>query len=175
MSLEPLPSRIEADFPPRQLPEFILSKYYPSLDGFRALACLAVIISHLAFGIRGRPLDFLGDWGVDFFFVLSGFLITTLLIKEQGTHGSISLSLFYTRRALRIIPAAMIFLILMLGLNSIYRLGIPYHDFAAAALYVKNLPLNLSSGPKSSWYLAHFWSPRRRRAILSGGAGVAVD
>src|SRR5271165_141079 len=71
-----------------------------SLDGLRAVAILAVVLYHAA----GRI--FPGGWsGVDVFFVLSGFLITTLLRREIEATGGISFSKFYVRRALRLAPA----------------------------------------------------------------------
>lgn len=70
-----------------------------ALDGVRAVAILAVLAHHGSYGIaRG------GFLGVDLFFVLSGFLITHLLVREWGRHGRISLAGFYARRALRILP-----------------------------------------------------------------------
>jgi peptidoglycan/LPS O-acetylase OafA/YrhL len=70
------------------------------LDGLRALAVLAVVAYHLGFGgARG------GFLGVDIFFVLSGFLITTLLLEEHHETGRISLGAFWARRARRLLPA----------------------------------------------------------------------
>jgi peptidoglycan/LPS O-acetylase OafA/YrhL len=73
--------------------------YRPALDGLRGLAILGVIFRH-AFGV---PLG--GGFGVDLFFVLSGFLITTLLLEERERTGTISFRAFYRRRALRLLPA----------------------------------------------------------------------
>lgn len=74
-----------------------------SLDGVRALAVLLVVAFHVS--VPGAAGGFLG---VDVFFVLSGFLITTLLIKELGTTGRIDLGRFWARRALRLLPAALL-------------------------------------------------------------------
>ncbi len=72
----------------------------PALDGLRALAIIAVLLYHAGFGFaRG------GFLGVDAFFVLSGFLITGLLVGEHTKTGSISLRRFYVRRARRLLPA----------------------------------------------------------------------
>jgi peptidoglycan/LPS O-acetylase OafA/YrhL len=73
--------------------------YRPALDGVRAIAISAVVSMH-AFGWPGE-----GALGVDLFFVLSGFLITTLLLEEQQSRGRISLVGFYWRRARRLLPA----------------------------------------------------------------------
>jgi peptidoglycan/LPS O-acetylase OafA/YrhL len=74
--------------------------YRPSLDGLRGLAIIAVVADHTR--------QFSNRWafiGVDAFFVLSGFLITTLLLEEWDRFDSISLKSFYLRRALRLLPA----------------------------------------------------------------------
>ena len=74
------------------------------LDGLRALAVTAVVWHHTHPGFAGFPLTVKGFLGVDVFFVLSGFLITTLLLDEQAHSGRISLRHFYLRRSLRIFP-----------------------------------------------------------------------
>lgn len=82
---------------------FLSRKYFTALDGLRAVSVIAVIWHHTAGanmgGILGR-----GDLGVDFFFAISGFLITTLLLREYRDKGRISLPQFYLRRTLRIFP-----------------------------------------------------------------------
>jgi peptidoglycan/LPS O-acetylase OafA/YrhL len=84
-----------------------------SLDGLRALAVLVVMGAHaeLTFFVGGGV-------GVDVFFTLSGFLITTLLLQEWRREGRVSLRMFYARRALRLLPA----LVLCLALVSAYSL-----------------------------------------------------
>lgn len=75
--------------------------YLPALDGLRAFAVTAVMLGHF-WTYRYFP----GGWeGVDIFFVLSGFLITTLIYEERVTTGRFSFSKFYKRRALRLFPA----------------------------------------------------------------------
>ncbi len=76
------------------------SKYLPSIDSLRALAVLAVIIYHV--DVNYLPGGFLG---VDLFFVLSGYLISSLIIKEHRKTGSLNLYNFYIRRARRLLPA----------------------------------------------------------------------
>ena len=83
--------------------------YRPELDGLRGLSILLIYIHHLYYPIL--PGGFLG---VDIFFVLSGFLITCLLIEEWDRECSISLKNFYIRRVLRLIPA-LLFLIIIVG------------------------------------------------------------
>ncbi|HEY4660041.1 MAG TPA: acyltransferase family protein, partial [Terriglobales bacterium] len=82
----------------------------PSLDGIRAVAVALVVFYHL--GIPGVP----GGMGVLMFFVLSGFLITWLLLKEEERFGHISLKLFYARRTLRIFPAFYVYWFLIIAL-----------------------------------------------------------
>ena len=79
--------------------------YQPSLDGLRGVAVLAVMTYHSGL-IRG------GFLGVDMFFSLSGFLITRLLLQERAATGAINLKGFYVRRALRLLPALIVFLLL---------------------------------------------------------------
>jgi peptidoglycan/LPS O-acetylase OafA/YrhL len=77
-----------------------------ALDGLRGTAVAAVVVNHL------RPNALPGGWlGVDIFFVLSGYLITTLLLREHGGRGRLDLGHFYSRRARRLLPA----LFLLLG------------------------------------------------------------
>ncbi|MGZ6885095.1 MAG: acyltransferase family protein [Acidimicrobiia bacterium] len=111
--------------------------YQPALDGLRALAVAAVIAYHL-----GYPWAQGGFLGVDAFFVLSGFLITSLLLAERGDAGRISLRGFWSRRARRLLPA----LFLMLTVVCIYaawnvpalQLGTLRDDALASVFYVAN-------------------------------------
>ena len=81
-------------------------KYVPELDGLRALAVWLVMLFH-----AGAPL-MAGGWvGVDVFFVLSGFLITTLLIAEERKYGLVLLGEFWIRRMLRLLPAYYLYLV----------------------------------------------------------------
>lgn len=93
-----------------------------------------------------------GNIGVHLFFVLSGFLITTLLLKEKLRNGRISLPYFYVRRVLRILPVAYLFLLVLFVLNSVFNLHITILDFLRSACFVNNLPV------QSSHYTAHYWS-----------------
>lgn len=79
----------------------------PGLDGLRGVAVLAVMLYHFDATHRWLPG---GSLGVDIFFVLSGFLITTLLLEERGQSGGVSLLRFYQRRARRLLPALFFFL-----------------------------------------------------------------
>ncbi|HWE70266.1 MAG TPA: acyltransferase [Acidimicrobiales bacterium] len=83
-------------------------RYIPSLDGLRALAVAGVIAYHFNFHWANG-----GYLGVDFFFVLSGFLITSLLVGEWGTTRSIGLRSFWARRAKRLLPAVLVLLLVL--------------------------------------------------------------
>jgi peptidoglycan/LPS O-acetylase OafA/YrhL len=86
--------------------------FRPELAGLRAVAVLAVMAFHADYG--SAP----GGWlGVDVFFVLSGFLITTLLVEERAVTGSIALTSFYVRRALRLLPGLYLFLATLIVLS----------------------------------------------------------
>lgn len=81
------------------------TKYFANLDGLRFICIFAVLWHHApAFSPTDIQLDNRGFLGVDFFFVLSGYLITTLLLREAAFYGSFSLRDFYIRRAVRILP-----------------------------------------------------------------------
>src|SRR5260221_3637137 len=88
-----------------------LSSRLPSLDGWRAVAIILVLGFHAEQSQRfprqlGGVFGFFdGPLGVRFFFVISGFLITWLLVQEHDYNGCVRLSSFYIRRALRILPA----------------------------------------------------------------------
>jgi len=107
------PGNGAASWPTRRL------GYQPALDGVRAFAVIAVIVHH-AFNVLGWPRG--GSFGVTTFFVASGFLITVLLLQERGRHDHISLARFYRRRALRLMPALVVFLVGVLGASLIVSL-----------------------------------------------------
>jgi peptidoglycan/LPS O-acetylase OafA/YrhL len=85
--------------------DYLALRRFESLDGLRAISVLLVIWHHTAAGaFAGTPLEYVGSRGVTLFFAISGFLITTLLLRERDRHGSIDLRAFYMRRSLRIFP-----------------------------------------------------------------------
>ncbi len=90
--------------------DFRHSRFFGSLDGLRAFSIIGVIWFHAWWGtpyfakLSAIPVLRQGSYGVDVFFVISGFLITTLLLREQARFGTISIRDFYMRRALRIWP-----------------------------------------------------------------------
>jgi peptidoglycan/LPS O-acetylase OafA/YrhL len=91
--------------------------YQPALDGLRAVAITAVVLVHAC----GFPAS--GGLGVDLFFVLSGFLITTLLLEERARTGAVSLLGFYRRRAFRLLPALVVFLAVYLAVALAFFAG----------------------------------------------------
>jgi len=122
----------------------------PSLDGVRALAILLVVFGHWA-EVRFAS-DVAGSFaslGRRIFFVLSGYLITILLMKEYGKTSTIGLKKFYVRRAYRILPAAILF---MLPVFLIFWRELRWYHMAAAAFYVVNFDYS------HPWYLGHLWS-----------------
>ena len=93
---------------PRTRTRRALLGHSPALDGLRGVALILVLVYHFT-GVEG-PLP--GGWaGVDVFFVLSGFLITALILDEQRLHGHVALGRFYARRALRLMPALIALLV----------------------------------------------------------------
>jgi peptidoglycan/LPS O-acetylase OafA/YrhL len=95
------------------------TKRFDSLNGWRAVAILAVIWHHSLANVFTSPLAYEGRHGVSLFFVISGFLIVTLLLREQQQNGTISLTKFWGRRCLRILPVyygTLLLYILIVGL-----------------------------------------------------------
>jgi peptidoglycan/LPS O-acetylase OafA/YrhL len=98
----------QAAAPPKKQPTTL--PYSPALDGLRAVAVVAVLLYHLAVPwLRG------GFLGVDLFFVLSGYLITSLLVAEYRAAGTIHLGRFWARRVRRLLPAALLVILAVCG------------------------------------------------------------
>jgi len=110
---------------------------FDALDGLRGLAVLAVVWHHTTYGFAAFPASTRGFLGVDLFFVLSGFLIVTLLLREQDATGRVSLARFYLRRTLRIFPIYY----LLLGVIAIESFLRPS---AHATAFLSNLPFYLT-------------------------------
>lgn len=121
------------------------SRYFEHIDGLRAVAVMAVLLSHLNYSWCSG-----GFVGVDVFFVISGFLITNLILREIEETGSFSFLHFYTRRAKRILPALFVMLIFSFA-AAIYFLNLAkFPNFggsmAASALSFSNIFFNNQSG-----------------------------
>ena len=134
-------------------------QYVPALDGLRAVAVLLVMLSHVAVpGFAG------GGMGVDIFFVLSGFLITALLLEEMDANGRINVLHFYVRRALRLYPALLLMLLLFAVFFHILRHALPHaetlesgKDIVLAGLYLTDYAIAFGFQSKNS-LIAHTWS-----------------
>ena len=132
-----------------------MNDYYKGIDGLRAVAVLTVMASHAKVPyIRG------GFMGVDIFFVISGFLITTILLKEYSNRGSISIPNFYMRRILRLMPALLLLFSFLLIYACLFTnlkfVRITLIDELVTLLYSQNWALALGYHPRG--YLAHTWS-----------------
>ena len=145
-----------------QSPPLLPPAFRPDIEGLRAIAVLLVVLSHV-----GVPFVAGGFVGVDVFFVISGFLITSLLLREAATNGRISVPRFYARRAVRLLPAAVLVLIATLIAARLFlpvvRLGGFARDALAATGYVANLRFAITStdylsADLSPSPLQHFWS-----------------
>lgn len=128
--------------------------YIPALDGLRAVAVVAVVTSHS--WSQALP----GGWvGVDVFFVLSGYLITTILLSEHERTGKISFRRFYARRALRLFPALGVTILLGVVIASLFypaSASDTVREAIAATLYVTNWLV--ASGQVHSGLLIHTWT-----------------
>ncbi|MCY0387651.1 acyltransferase [Robbsia sp. Bb-Pol-6] len=147
-------------------------KRIASLDGLRGWAVAMVFIGHAERTVPGgysgilTPLKWFsaGDLGVHLFFVLSGFIITRLLLGEFAKTGRIDLANFYLRRTRRIFPAFYIYLIIIGTVGAIGYLSIDSRQMLVATFYLWNYAgiLGLDSLSKASpdgiWYLGHFWT-----------------
>jgi len=128
----------------------------PSLDGLRAISITLVILSHVAALHLTRSLEQLwridaGNLGVRTFFVISGFLITSLLLDERRTTGTVSLARFYLRRTCRIMPAFFVFLLAMALAAALGWQTLSGHSLLHAATYTSNYAV-------TDWPVGHSWS-----------------
>ena len=121
----------------------------PGLYGVRAVAVGLVIAYHFGFDINGAM-------GVQIFFTLSGFLITTLLLREIDATGTISFRAFYLRRTKRIFPALYAFLAVCVAILLLRRREVPWPEVAASALYVQNYFAAIAHRPDT--VVSHTWS-----------------
>jgi peptidoglycan/LPS O-acetylase OafA/YrhL len=126
-------------------------KRIPSLDGLRAISITLVVLSHL---VRWKHISLqiaggYGELGVHVFFVLSGFLITSILLREYERSSTIDLGEFYVRRAFRIFPAAFLFIAVVVV---IYWHQMRWYHIVAAVFYVANMDM------ARPWVFGHLWS-----------------
>lgn len=138
-------------------------KYRSDIDGLRAVAVILVVAFHV--GIPGFAAGFIG---VDVFFVISGFLISSLLFNEAELKGTIRISSFFARRVRRLFPAITFVIIIVLGIGSVLL-----HPFGqqqelaksavSALFFVSNIYFSETTGgyfdgPATEVPLLHFWS-----------------
>jgi peptidoglycan/LPS O-acetylase OafA/YrhL len=186
-----MPPSVVLETEPDRAPRSTLA-HLPALDGLRAIAALMVMTYHFIFNDNlfastslVRKFAFVGQLGVDLFFVLSGFLITRILLASKNSPNFFRI--FYIRRTLRIFPLYYAFL----GFTYLCepwilnRSAIPFSEQWWYWLYLQNIPLTfhglVANGPGHFWSLAveeHFYLlwplavwllPRRRFAWLTGG------
>lgn len=130
-----------------------------ALDGLRGIAVLVVLLCHISpYRLAG------GNIGVDLFFVLSGFLITSILLNEYRSTGTINIRLFYLRRALRLFPALFSVVFFVAAYTTIMmpeQIGATLVDIAAVATYVWNwrcVYLHAFDLGGGNGMLSHLWS-----------------
>jgi peptidoglycan/LPS O-acetylase OafA/YrhL len=135
--LEPESGWVRANFD-----RFMAIRRFGALDGLRAVSVIAVVWHHTS-GTPGPLFTHKGFLGVAFFFAISGFLITSLLLRERNAVGGISLRKFYARRALRIFPLYYVTLLAYIVLVAATRRHSPkgiqfFHHLPAFATYTYN-------------------------------------
>jgi len=163
----------------------------PGLDGLRALSIVLVLMAHATGTVGLLETAAFPAWlpvaelGVGIFFVISGYLITTLLMAERAKTGTISLKDFYIRRAYRIVPAAHVYITVIVLLSMAGVLTLHRFDSLHAISYTTNYAQD------RSWWLGHLWSLSveeqfyllwpalmlllsTRGAVLAAVAGVAL-
>ncbi|MBQ2539107.1 MAG: acyltransferase [Bacteroidales bacterium] len=131
--------------------------HLPGLNGLRALAALTVLWGHVFqkdfgdWGIEGMELPLMRFDGVTLFFVISGFLVTFLLLNEMERSGTVSIPKFYMRRVLRIWPLYYLFMVVTLCVTQTWNnSSIWYYCFFGA-----NIPFAFGLG---IWSIVHYWS-----------------
>ena len=159
--VEPAVTEPAAAEPPAGVPARREEAFRPDIEGLRGVAVLLVVLFHAGLPVAG------GFVGVDVFFVISGYLITGLLLREHLRTGRVSLARFYARRIRRLLPAgAAVILVTLpvafLVVGPLDRPGV-MTDGASAALSVANIRFALAEGDyftaitQPSPFL-HFWS-----------------
>jgi peptidoglycan/LPS O-acetylase OafA/YrhL len=130
----------------------------PSLDGLRGLSIALVILAHLQH-TKAFPASLSSPWfdhgvlGVRIFFVVSGFLITRLIVQEMQRTGGLSIKLFFIRRALRILPPFYVYFAVVVLASALHWLDIPARNLLYAATYSINYVV-----VDGRWETGHLWS-----------------
>jgi peptidoglycan/LPS O-acetylase OafA/YrhL len=138
------------------------ASFRPDIEGLRAMAVLLVLVYHAEFDLFGG-----GFIGVDVFFVLSGFLITSLLLRELTSTGTVSLANFWARRARRLLPASGLVLVATLIAGRFMLDGLSQAELARDAIATCAFVVNIRFAAVGTDYLTsqlppspllHFWS-----------------
>ena len=139
-----------------EIPDVLKESHLLSLDGLRAVSVIFVLVFHVLMSFKTRfSFDYLANLGVQFFFVISGFLITTLLLKEKVSKGSISLGNFYVRRFFRIIPVAYLYLSIVLLLDIVFKLHLKLIYLLTSFLFIRNF---FETATGIDHLSTHYWS-----------------
>jgi len=164
--------------------------YLPSLDGWRAIAIVGVLITHdlpwTIFHWSTAKYKGLGGYGVELFFAISGFLITTRILEEEKLCGYFDIKRFYIRRVLRIQPAALAYLSVIALLIAFGVVHDRWLYWLSAVVSLRNYAWYSFVVPRNGYFTGHFWTlsveehfyillsatlffvKRRRLPILSG-------
>src|SRR5688572_13908840 len=138
------------------------SAFRPDIEGLRAVAILAVLLSHAGVGLAAG-----GFAGVDVFFVISGFLITGVLVRELDATGTISLARFFAGRVKRLMPQVLAVIAAVVVASSLLlapvRADAVASDVMAAGVYAMNWRLSdgavdYFAAGEADRPLDHFWS-----------------
>jgi peptidoglycan/LPS O-acetylase OafA/YrhL len=142
--------------------------YIPTLDGWRGIAIIGVLLSHSRdmylpwIGHRASSIlvgnQVQGFFGVDIFFAISGLLICTRLLDEEKKFGYISLRGFYVRRALRILPPAILYLAVIAVLSLIGFFVTSKLDWFSSLFFFRNYTVSATPPSARWWFTGHFWS-----------------
>jgi len=138
------------------------SGYLPSLDGWRAIAILGVLITHdLPWVMGGRSTAAYkgyGGYGVELFFAISGFLITTRILEEEKLCGYFDIKRFYIRRVLRIQPAALAYLSVVALLIAFGVVHDRWLYWFSALFSFRNYAWYSFVVPRNGFFTGHFWT-----------------
>ncbi|WP_181408393.1 acyltransferase [Schumannella sp. 10F1B-5-1] len=146
------PGRVARPFRPRlEHSRFLTERHFGAFDGVRAIAAAMVVLFHFG-GAATAPIN--GWLGVHLFFVLSGFLITTLLLREEARRARVSLVEFWIRRLFRIVPAYAV--VLAIALVFVARLGPA--DYSSLPYYLSFSVEWAPPGPGLGAYYGHAWT-----------------
>lgn len=137
---------------------------HKAIDGWRGVAASCVVVAHATsyrFGdVPGEAMRIarwlagpLAEIGVQVFFVISGFIITSLLLRERASRGTVSIAAFYARRACRILPPLLAYYLVVLLLARAGALSLSWQGLASSATFTCNTGI-----VACDWWVAHTWS-----------------